>query len=49
LSTLALARHPGMAYMGILITLALSYAVLSSIVLLPALMAAVDHRRGVSA
>ncbi|MGH8628943.1 MAG: hypothetical protein ACREYC_28050, partial [Gammaproteobacteria bacterium] len=49
LGTLALACHAWMAYMEILITLALSYAVLSSIVLLPALMAAVDHRRGVSA
>jgi hopanoid biosynthesis associated RND transporter like protein HpnN len=44
--TLGIARHPGMAYMGILITLSLSYAVLSSIVLLPALMAALDQRRG---
>jgi predicted RND superfamily exporter protein len=35
-----------MAYMGILITLSLSYAVVSSIVLLPALMAVLDHRRG---
>ena len=43
--TLAIARHPGMAYMGILITLSLSYAVVSSIVLLPALMAVLDHRR----
>ncbi|MGH8563058.1 MAG: MMPL family transporter [Gammaproteobacteria bacterium] len=44
--TLAIARHPGMAYMGILITLSLSYAVVSSIVLLPALMAVSDQRRG---
>ena len=44
--TLAIARHPGMAYMGILITLSLSYAVVSSIVLLPALMAVLDQRRG---
>ena len=43
--TLAIARHPGMAHMGILITLSLSYAVVSSIVLLPALMAVWDHRR----
>ncbi|MCA1851543.1 MAG: MMPL family transporter [Beggiatoa sp.] len=43
--TLGIARHPGMAYMGILITLSLSYAVVSSIVLLPALMAVWDHRR----
>ncbi len=42
--TLGIARHPGMAYLGILITLSLSYAVLSSIVLLPALMAVLDHR-----
>ena len=44
--TLAIARHPGMAHMGILITLSLSYAVVSSIVLLPALMAVLDQRRG---
>jgi uncharacterized protein len=44
--TLAIARHPGMAYMGILITLSLSYAVVSSIVLLPASMAVLDQRRG---
>jgi hopanoid biosynthesis associated RND transporter like protein HpnN len=43
--TLAIARHPGMAHMGILITLSLSYAVVSSIVLLPALMAVWDHKR----
>lgn len=43
--TLAIARHPGMAHLGILITLSLSYAVVSSIVLLPALMAVWDHRR----
>ena len=44
--TLAIARHPGMAHLGILITLSLSYAVVSSIVLLPALMAVWDQRRG---
>jgi uncharacterized protein len=44
--TLGIARHPGMAYMGILITLSLSYAVVSSIVLLPALMAVLEQRRG---
>jgi uncharacterized protein len=36
--TLAISRHPGMASMGLLIALALSYALLGSLVVLPALM-----------
>lgn len=42
---LAIATHPGMGGMGILISLALGYALASSLVVLPAIMAALDARR----
>ena len=41
---LAVSRHPGMAGMGILISVSLSYAILSALLVLPALMAALDAR-----
>jgi hypothetical protein len=43
--TLALATHPGMSGMGVLISLSLGVALLSSLVVLPALMAELDARR----
>lgn len=44
--SLAIARHPGMSYMGVLVTLALIFALLSSLILLPAVMAEWQgHRR----
>lgn len=43
--TLTSARHPGMAAMGALVTLALLYALLFTLILLPALMAMLDARR----
>lgn len=42
---LAVATHPGMGGMGILISLALGYALASSLIVLPAMMAALDARR----
>lgn len=42
---LAIATHPGMGGMGILISLALGYALASSLIVLPAVMAALDARR----
>lgn len=44
---LAVATHPGMGGMGILISLALGYALASSLVVLPAIMAVRDARRAV--
>ncbi|MNC93236.1 hypothetical protein D3C83_98180 [compost metagenome] len=41
---LALATHPGMGGMGILISLALGYALASSLIVLPAIMAELDSR-----
>ncbi len=41
--TLAVSRHPGMAGMGVLISLSLAYALLSALIMLPALMAAVER------
>ena len=43
--TLAASKHPGMAGMGVLIALSLSYALLCALVVLPALMAALESRR----
>ena len=40
--TLAVSKHPGMAGMGILIALSLAYALASALIMLPALMAAVE-------
>jgi uncharacterized protein len=42
---LAVARHPGISSMGVLIALSLAYALLCTLVVLPALMAAVEQRR----
>jgi len=42
--TLAASKHPGMAGMGVLIALSLSYALLCALVVLPALMAALERR-----
>jgi len=41
--TLAVSKHPGMAGMGVLISLSLAYALLSALIMLPALMAAVER------
>jgi len=41
---LAISKHPGMAGMGVLISVSLSYAILSALIVLPALMAALDRR-----
>jgi hopanoid biosynthesis associated RND transporter like protein HpnN len=41
--TLAIARHPGMSQMGMLISLALAYALLFTLVVLPAIMAEIDY------
>ena len=41
--TLAVSKHPGMAGMGILIALSLGYALASALIMLPALMAAVER------
>ena len=43
--TLAASKHPGMAGMGVLISLSLGYALLCALVVLPALMAALERRR----
>ncbi|MGE0387454.1 MAG: MMPL family transporter [Gammaproteobacteria bacterium] len=43
---LAIARHPGMSMMGVLISVALGFAIISAIVVVPAVMAEVDARRG---
>jgi hypothetical protein len=40
---LAVATHPGMAGMGMLISLALGYALASSLVVLPAIMATIER------
>ena len=42
---LAISKHPGMASMGVLITLSLLYALLSALIVLPALMAQLEARR----
>jgi hypothetical protein len=42
--TLAVSKHPGMAGMGVLIALSLGYALLCALVVLPALMAALERR-----
>lgn len=41
---LAVSKHPGMAGMGVLISVSLTYAILSALIVLPALMAALDAR-----
>ena len=41
--TLAVSKHPGMAGMGVLISLSLTYALASALIVLPALMAAVER------
>jgi uncharacterized protein len=43
--TLALSRHRGMASMGLLLTIALSLALVGTLVVLPAIMSIVDDRR----
>ena len=43
--TLAASKHPGMAGMGVLIALSLGYALLCALVVLPALMSALEGRR----
>jgi uncharacterized protein len=43
--TLAFAHHRGMSGMGLLVTLALSYAVLCTLVMLPALLGVLEARR----
>lgn len=43
--TLGVSKHPGMAGMGILIALSLAYALLCALVMLPALMVALERRR----
>ena len=43
--TLAASKHPGMAGMGVLIALSLGYALLCALVVLPALMAALERRQ----
>jgi uncharacterized protein len=40
---LGISRHPGMAGMGILISVSLSYAILSALVVLPAMMAVLER------
>ncbi|MGH8598091.1 MAG: MMPL family transporter, partial [Gammaproteobacteria bacterium] len=40
---LGFSQHPGMAGMGILISLSLSYAMLCALVVLPAILAARQH------
>lgn len=42
--TLGVSKHPGMAGMGILIALSLSYALVCALLMLPALMAALERR-----
>jgi hopanoid biosynthesis associated RND transporter like protein HpnN len=46
---LAVSKHPGMAGMGVLISVSLSYAILSALIVLPALMAALDARASLRA
>ncbi len=41
---LGISRHPGMAGMGILISVSLSYAILCALIVLPAMMAVLDTR-----
>lgn len=41
---LGVSKHPGMAGMGVLISISLSYAILCALVVLPALMAAIERR-----
>ena len=45
--TLAVSKHPGIAGMGLLISLSLGYALLCALVVLPALMAVVERRQRV--
>lgn len=47
--TLAVSKHPGMAGMGVLIALSLGYALVCALVVLPALMAALERRPAASA
>ena len=42
--TLAASKHPGMAGMGVLIALSLSYALICALLVLPALMAVLERR-----
>lgn len=42
--TLGVSKHPGMAGMGILIALSLSYALICALLMLPALMAVLERR-----
>ena len=46
--TLAASKHPGMAGMGVLIALSLSYALLCALIVLPALMAVLERRRSMA-
>ena len=46
--TLAASKHPGMAGMGVLIALSLGYALLCALVVLPALMAALERRQTIA-
>jgi hypothetical protein len=41
--TLAVSQHRGMSGMGLLVTFALSFALLASLVIVPAIMAAIDE------
>lgn len=43
--TLGLARHPGMAYMGLLVALALGFALLFTLLVLPGIMASLEALR----
>jgi len=42
--TLGVSKHPGMAGMGILIAISLGYAILCALLMLPALMSALERR-----
>lgn len=44
--TLGVSKHPGMAGMGILIALSLAYALVCALLMLPALMSALERRPG---
>jgi hopanoid biosynthesis associated RND transporter like protein HpnN len=44
--TLGVSKHPGTAGMGILIALSLAYALLCALLMLPALMATLERRKG---
>jgi hopanoid biosynthesis associated RND transporter like protein HpnN len=44
---LAVSKHPGMASMGVLISLSLTFALLSALIVLPAIMAELHYRHGI--